>query len=479
MRFFNTVVAAALGIVMCSACGPKGTLEGEWYGLKGKEVVTVKFNPDQTIEANDGAMMTFKAPYSLNSEKDPMEIDINGAVQGMSMAGIMRMNADNTLDINLAVNVPGISEGRPTTFEAPQGMAAMASLCLKLSKDKKAIMAKLGPKPKISPAVKVAWERNARLGSGINLNAVVDGNRHPGYERDAPLGDDEIKSIADAGFQSVRLDVCWVKHCAAEAPYTIDQEFFDKVDHIINECFKNGLAVSIDQHYYPYINMDGECTDAEYEENFNRLDCLWSQLAEHYKDYSNDLLFFDLLNEPNMRLGADRWNETVAMLTKTIRKTNPDRTLLVLTPNLGQYWTLKQLELPADEWNIIVQFHYYMPHLFTHHGLSYAMAGESDMTTWEGSEEDKASIRKDFDTCTAWMKENGRPLNLGEYGAVNTVDPASRARYIGFICTEAKSRGFSTHLWGYRECFQICNEDKNSPDYGKWLQPVLDAMKLK
>ena len=77
------------------------------------------------------------------------------------------------------------------------------------------------------------------------------------------------------------------------------------------------------------------------------------------------MLFFDLLNEPNMRLGADGLNKLHAELIAIIRRTNPGRTLIIGTPNLGQTWTLGELKFPENEWNIIVQGHYYLPHTFT------------------------------------------------------------------------------------------------------------------
>lgn len=47
------------------------------------------------------------------------------------------------------------------------------------------------------------------------------------------------------------------------------------------------------------------------------------------------MLYFDLLNEPNLIMGAEQWNMLSAALIKVIRQTNPDRTLLVSTPDLG------------------------------------------------------------------------------------------------------------------------------------------------
>jgi endoglucanase len=389
----------------------------------------------------------------------------------MDGAGILRRNDDGSLDMNCVFGMPGTVE-RPKTI-GPES-ASVTNLYFHLVRDRKVLEVELGPAVQVPAEAALAFARNRRLGAGINLNAVVDGNLHPGYERDAPLADEEIRSIAEVGFQSIRLGVCWVKHCAQDRPYTIDPAFFAKVDHIVNVALAAGLAVSIDQHYYPYINMSIPDEHISMEENYERLVMLWEQIAEHYKDYSDETLFFDILNEPNVEMGAEKWNWLFNRVIRTIRKTNPGRTLLVATPNMGQSWTLNYLELPQDDWNLIVQFHYYLPHLLTHQGLTYALAGDSAGAVWSGTEAEKEPIVKDLDFCSRWSKKNGRPLNMGEYGVVNTVEEASRARYIGFVLEEARKRDFSSHLWGYREPFMIRDEKT-----GAWIPSILEAMRLK
>lgn len=473
MRLLKTFAWMAVLALTTASCASRPNLEGTWYGQQYQSLLTVTFNSDSTLEmtCEASSSTSMKARYSLNERTSPMQIDLTETGKGMPGAGIIRINPDQTLELSIDFGAMG-APNRPTQFDtAPK---IMTTAYFKLTRDKESVLAQTRRTVEVPAEAQLAFERNKRLGSGINLNAVVDGNLHPGYERDAPLPDSEIKSIADAGFQSIRLDVCWVKHASTEKPYTIDPAFLEKVDHIVNECIKNGMAVSIDQHYYPYINMMDTCANVSYEENYERLYCLWEQLAEHYKDYSNDDLFFDLLNEPNLRMGADKWNEVIAKLVKIIRKTNPGRTLLIATPNLGQHWTLNYLRLPQDDWNLIVEFHYYLPHLFTHNGLSYAMASNSQVNTWMGTDEEKLPILHDLDFCKRWSDANGRPLNMGEYGAVNTVPSTSRARYLGFLHGEAVKRGISSNLWGYREIFQIRDEQT-----GAWDEEILKALNLK
>lgn len=463
-------ILVMLIVVGCST-QPK-EIEGVWYGLSDGALIEVSINADGTMSLDSEASsnLSFVAKYTLDESVSPTKINIMLS-SDMAGAGLVRLKDDGALDMNLLFGVPGMVVA-PENFD-PVPMNP-ANVRLHLVRDKEPLLAEVERRVEIPAEAQLAFERNRRLGAGINLNAVVDGNLHPGYERDAPLADEEIRSIAEAGFRSVRLNVTWSKHCQKEYPYTIDPAFLRKVDHIVDECIKNDLAVSIDVHYYPYINMSNTDPDISMVDNYKRLGCLWEQIAEHYKEYSNDMLFFDLLNEPNLVMGTDVWNQLSAELIKIVRKSNPERTLLISTPSLGQSWTLGSLKLPEDDWNLIAQFHYYLPHTFTHQGLSYAMAGDSQGVEWHGTAEEKAIILKDLDYCKRWSEKNGRPVNMGEYGVVNTADEASRARYLGFMQEVVRERDISSHLWGYREIFMI--RDENT---GEWNKSIIDAMKLK
>ena len=461
----------AIFLLMGTSCTSQPKVQGEWYGLRDKSLMVVTFDEDQVnVKSEAFSSLSFSGKYKLDKNTNPMLIDLTECSNGMAGVGVLQLNNDGTMEMNCSFGAPGM-------VQRPQGINPqpenMAEIYLKLTRDKAGVLAEITPTTRIPAEAKLAFERNQRLGAGINLNAVVDGNLHPGFERDAPLDDKEIQSIAEVGFNSVRLDVCWVKHCQKVKPWTIDEAFFRKVDHIVDECLKNGLAVSIDQHYYPYINMGEDADTISKEANFERLTVLWDQIANHYKDYPDDMLFFDLLNEPNLQMGADKWNEVYRGLIKTIRKTNPNRTLIVATPNLGQSWTLGLLDLPEDDWNLIVEFHYYLPHLFTHQGLAYAQAEGSTYVEWKGTEAEKAMIESDLDFCKRWSDSYGRPLNMGEYGCMNTADLDSRCRYIGFMREASEKRGFSSHLWGYREPFMI-----RAPKTGEWEMSIVEAMKL-
>ena len=44
-------------------------------------------------------------------------------------------------------------------------------------------------------------------------------------------------------------------------------------------------------------------SSVSFDDNIKRFYSLWQQIAEHYKDYPSEV-YFDILNEPNIEMGA-------------------------------------------------------------------------------------------------------------------------------------------------------------------------------
>lgn len=463
------IVLALIAGTLFTACSQKDKgITGTWYGLKYGAPMTVEINDSViSIFSEASSNITMHANYSIEKTgENTFNIDMGG-VMGMSGQGFGVLDGEE-LEIATLFG-PKEYVQRPASVEDLQGNPA--SMVLNLSRNKSKFKSVIDEEVEAPESAKLAFERNKRLGHGINLNNVVDGNSHMGNPPDQPFTDFDAKRIADAGFKSVRLATCWVKHSEPTAPYTIDPEFFKKVDGIVDLCLKHGLAVSIDVHYYPYINMTNPDPVLTFDENIDRLSYLWEQIADHYKDYSNDLVFFDLLNEPAPTLDVDRYNDMIANLIGVVRKTNPDRTILIGTPSLGQHWTIGELRFPENEWNIIAECHYYLPHTFTHQGLGYAGVADVHGTKWTGTDAERAPILKDFAYLAKWSKMQNRPVNIGEFGVNDEADLESRARYLKFMRDNIDANGMSFHLWGYRECFHIM--DLNT---GTWEETAIKAL---
>ena len=436
-------------------------LEGTWYGLYMGSQASVTFNIDNTFAISNEAFsqMNMAGAYVLDGNSLSL-----GGIPGMEGKGLVSVEGDK-MYLLVVFGAQGMVKA-PVSFN--DGIGNPAAMQLRLSRDKK-VIDQATTRIDAPASAALAFERNRRLGKGLNLNSVFDGIRDG-----QPLKQGSIRDIASQGFDSVRIPIRWGTHTLLSAPYTIDPDFLKRVDGIVNECLANGLAVILDNHYYPVISFGFASQDLSYEENIDRLYSIWEQLSKHYKDYPDGEIYFGIMNEPSLQLEPSRWNEIVAECVKRIRKDNPGKTIMIATPSLGQHWTIGLLEFPADEWNLIVDAHYYLPQTFTHQGISFAMAEGSLGTTWTGSAIEKAPIAQDLDYLADWSQRNARPVNIGEFGVCDNADEASRKAYLDYVSREIYNRGFSFHLWAYfRDTFGIYDEDS-----GKWNQGILNALDL-
>ena len=440
-------------------------ISGVWYGLYAGSPLIFTVNEDMIkIESEAFSSLNMESPF-LFEEGSPGRITLQETQPGMEGKGICAIE-NGQMEILMIFGATG-QVNYPESFS--DGLINPAASRFSLIRDSSIIDDAVAA-AEIPKKATLAFERNRILGAGVNMNAVVDG-----LFGDKPLKDGTIKAIARAGFKSVRLPIRWADHTTKRKPYSIDSKFFNKVDAIVDECLSEGLAVILDNHYYPAVSYGNEATGMSFSENLERIYYIWEQLSSHYKNYSDESLFFELMNEPGLMLSPDLWNEIVASCIRIIRHDNPERTVIVSTPSLGQHWTIGLLNFPDDEWNIIVDAHYYLPQTFTHQGLEYALAGDQHNIQWRGSEQDKQPLDHDFAFLARWSSRTGRPVNIGEYGVNNNADQTSRFRYLQYLRSLIIKYGFSSNIWAlHRDVFSIYDENT-----GEWNTEVLKALNLK
>ena len=215
-----------------------------------------------------------------------------------------------------------------------------------------------------------AVQMNQLLGRGVNFGNALDAPKEGDWG--VVLKDEYFDLAKQAGFNSIRLPVRWSAHSMTNAPYTIDPVFMQRVDWAISNALSRNLPVILDIHHFneAYDDPLGQ------KEKFG---ALWKQIAEHYKGYP-DTLLFELFNEPKKKMTDKIWNSYIKEALPIVRKSNPDRTILIGPGDNNIVSHLKTLKLPKDDRNIIVTIHYYFPLKFTHQGADW-------LTKPEGSQE--------------------------------------------------------------------------------------------
>lgn len=282
-------------------------------------------------------------------------------------------------------------------------------------------------------------DANKKLGRGINLGNALEAPQEG--EWGVRLKAEYFAAIKKAGFDSVRLPVKWSAHAATEVPNTIEPAFAERVDWAIDQALANKLNIVVNVHHY------GEM-DSNPAEHLPRLLGLWEQIATRYKDRPATV-YFELLNEPHDKLTEADWNAAIPQILSVVRKSNPERPVIVGPGQWNGIRALDKLKLPNDP-NLIVTVHCYDPFQFTHQGTSWVKGSDAwKGKTWTGTQEEQTAIRKSFDIAANWSKINERPLYLGEFGAFSASDMESRARWTRFVTREAEARGFSWSYWEF------------------------------
>ncbi len=321
------------------------------------------------------------------------------------------------------------------------------------------------PTAKASQKEKVTWPdaqtANVQIGRGINLGNALDAPNEGDWG--VVLQESYFTTIAQAGFNSVRIPIRWSAHAANNNSYPIDRAFFERVDWAVRQALKNGLTAIIDMHHYEEIFAHPEMQK-------ERFLSLWFQIAAHYKNFSPQLIF-EILNEPHDQLTPELWNEYAAEALQIIRKSNPKRAVIIGTANWGGPGSLNQLQLPNDSL-LILTFHYYSPFNFTHQGAPWVSGSDAWLgTQWQGSPGEQQAIRDDFQKVRNWAMAHHVPVFLGEFGAYSRADMDSRVRWTSFVAREAERNGFSWAYWEFCSGFGAYDAQSN-----QWRTELLQAL---
>ena len=286
------------------------------------------------------------------------------------------------------------------------------------------------------------------LGRCMNLGNALDAPKEG--EWGVVLQESYFSHVKELGFESVRIPIRWSTHTIDTAPWTIDESFFKRVEWAVDQALKNNLRTLINIHHYEELMSDF----ANHKPKFLSL---WKQISKRFSSYGPEL-YFELCNEPSGQLTAAAWNDLTKETVALIRKTNPNRTLIIGPVDWNSVKSIRYLKMPEDS-NLIATVHYYEPIPFTHQGAMWVTG--SDMwkgIRWRASDGDTSIIIRNFDMVDKWSIKNNIPVFLGEFGALDTADTISRVLYTSFVAKQAKHRGWSYAYWKYNNNYGIYDD---------------------
>jgi aryl-phospho-beta-D-glucosidase BglC (GH1 family) len=354
-----------------------------------------------------------------------------------------------------------------------------------------------------------AQAMNRKLGKGVNLGNAFDAkcrsNSEHGSDGNCPVGtlssamstpsngwsgcwSNPIKSgyysnLKNQGFNSIRLPVRWAEKASDTSPYTIPSGFMSAVKQEVDNAISAGFLVIINIHHFNELFDDCEVRN-DFNNQQQKFIKLWEQIADAFKNYSDDNLIFEILNEPHGRMTLVRFNTLLGEVWPKIRASNPNRTLMINSTNWGKYSTLTDVTIPRfngeTDKNVILSGHYYEPQCFTHSGEGDCQ-GSNAINNWSGGADGGMTLTNRIQTVydALQAKYPGIPINIGEFGTINRVNNNTvRAAWLKEVVKEFNKKGFSWHYWAFPSAGQFngytCSD--NNCTSGSWIDGFREAL---
>ncbi|MCM1522948.1 MAG: glycoside hydrolase family 5 protein [Ruminococcus sp.] len=300
----------------------------------------------------------------------------------------------------------------------------------------------------------------AAMGRGINLGNSLDasgdwivkwGDGTPEAWETAwgnPVTTEEmIKYFHDEGFETIRIPVTWDEHIGEAPAYTVDKEWMDRVEEVVDWALDDGMFVILNAHHdETWIANAAE----DYKSTAKRYEALWKQICLRFKDKSYRLVF-ESNNEVAFSIGDKEGSELLYKLNdlfiKTVRSSgskNYDRMLLLAGYCTNIDLTAKYFPDKLSDKRYAVSVHQYGPTVFTiaEPGCSWGFRD-----TW-GTENDYSVMEAEFELLKKKFIDRGVPVIIGEYGA-GTVgkEQESREKYIRAVTEYSLENGICPILW--------------------------------
>lgn len=299
-----------------------------------------------------------------------------------------------------------------------------------------AMMTGCATKPDVEKPAETAKDAVKNMIAGWNLGNTLDAfstNVAPGSPTDQyetswgqPVAEEFLmKKMAEKGFTAIRVPVTWWQHMDAEGQ--VDSVWMARVETVVNYVLDNGMYCIINVHHDTGAAVEAwiKADSLNYEENHEKFKKLWTQIATHFKDY-NERLLFEGYNEmltgsnPNAEWSEPKDLKNLEYINKyaqdfvdAVRATggkNTYRNLIVNTysgshtPN-----TLSRLVVPTDpngtKDHLAVEVHTYDP---------WDWVNTEDMKWTARCTEEVTRLFDDIDKA---FISKGYPVIIGEYGS--------------------------------------------------------------
>ncbi|GAE94715.1 endoglucanase B precursor [Gracilibacillus boraciitolerans JCM 21714] len=317
---------------------------------------------------------------------------------------------------------------------------------------------------------------------GWNLGNTFDavGNDETAWGGNPYVTQELIQRVADQGFKSIRIPITFDQRMGEDDDYQINDDFLKRVDQTVQWALEEDLYVMINVHHDSWLWVETGMQE-EHNQTVDRFNAIWTQLADHFKDYPKELMF-ESINEPRFSGTEEEsqayLNELHTHFYEIVRGSggyNDNRPLVLPTLNTGSepekinslYEYIQGLKDP----NIIATVHYY--------GFWPFSVNIAGYTRFE--EDTKKDIHTVFDRVHETFTANGIPVIIGEYGLLGfdvdtgVVQQGEKLKFFEHMIHYANEKELIHMLWDNGQHLNRDTLEWNDPEFFNMLKTSWDT----
>ncbi len=320
---------------------------------------------------------------------------------------------------------------------------------------------------------------------GTNIAHWLSQTKKKTEERTKFFTKSDVKKIADLGFDHIRLPIdeeqMWDENGNRY------EDAFQLMEDCVNWCSEYGLKVIVDLHILRSHHFNAKVkplwtSTLEQEKFFD----LWRDLSKTLKKYPNHLLAYELMNEAVADDHND-WNKLLVSAFSAIRTLEPERTIVIGSNRWQSVETFDALEVPLNDKNILLSFHFYKPFLLSHYKTHWTPLKEYKgpvhypgiiltekefkklpqavkplVKKWVNVEFNKAILLKMWQKPIQKAKELGLPLYCGEFGIISDAPQKDSLIWSEDMIELFEETGIGYANWNYKsDEFGLVGNDGN------------------
>jgi len=314
--------------------------------------------------------------------------------------------------------------------------------------------------------------------------------------------DDELKWMADWGFDFVRLPMAYPRYVEFDRSKAItpaevlqiNESEVDRIEAFVRKAQDQGLHVSINLHRAP-----GYCINAGFREPYNLWQSKeaqeafwfhWGMWGRRFKSLPPSKISFDLLNEPALisdmndqhatkgLVPGEIYREVAKGATAAIRAANPEHRVIADGNRSGSLVTPELKDL-----NIAQSCRGYFPGYISHYKAPWANKDPEKCPppVWPGEINGEQFGKPRLETFyEPWIDlvKSGVGVHCGECGCWNKTPHPIFLAWFQDVLEILTSHQIGYALWNFRGDFGLLDSGRQDVDYQDWHGHKLDGKLL-